>query len=644
MLINTNRRYMCGIAGVVDWRQPGDLHAVGRMLQRLAHRGPDHEAVTVRGAAILGHRRLAVIDLSPNADQPMVDAGGRIWIVFNGEIYNYRELRADLAARGARFRTRSDTEVILEAYKHWGKACLERLNGMFAFALWDEGEQRLLLARDRLGEKPLYYSVLPTGGIVFSSELKALRLYPGVGNDINPAALGHYLSLNYILHTECILKDVQKLPPGHYLVAEPARPVQVFSYWNLARCFHEKTALSRPRAAEELASLIDDAVRLRLMSDVPLGAFLSGGIDSATVVGAMRRVSPTADTQTFTIGFHDPGFDETSAACETARVLATRHHEQVVDVDLASQLADIVSAVDEPFADSSIVPTYYLAKFARSQVTVCLSGDGGDEIFAGYSTYAADRLRHLTSWIPAPATRALATLSDRLLPVRHSKVGAGYKLRQFLHGHALSVQRAHYSWRTIFQDDLKRAVLHPDVRASVMSADPFVVFERYFHDVADCHYLDQAMYVDIKTWLADDILVKVDQATMAHSLEVRPPLLDHRLVEYAATLPAGWKYRGLEQKHILRLSQRSRLPAGVLQRRKAGFNAPVSRWLSGGLFDMARDVTLGRGMKQWFDTGVIEGMWRSHAARRQDFGLPLFGLTCLGMWIELLNKERGQVR
>lgn len=631
---------MCGIAGAVNWRQLADTQAVGRMVRRLAHRGPDHEGIAVRGAAILGHRRLAIIDLSPDANQPMADVDERIWIVFNGEIYNYQELRADLIAGGARFRTRSDTEVILEAYKRWGDACLDRLNGMFAFGLWDEGRQRLLLARDRLGEKPLYYAELPGQGLVFASELKALRLYPGVGRDISPGALGHYLSLNYILHNECILLGAHKLPPGHFLIAERERPIQVRSYWDLARCFRDKRVVrSRAQAAEELSSLIDDAVRLRLVSDVPLGAFLSGGMDSSAIVGAMRRVRPNTDTLSFTIGFPEAGFDETPAARATAKALAAQHYERVVGVDLARDLPAIVQAVDEPFADTSIVPTYHLAEFARSRVTVCLSGDGGDEIFAGYPTYAADRLRHLTAWVPGPATHMLAQLADRVMPVRHAKLGFGYKLQQFLRGHALPAQRAHYFWRTILSDEMKRDVLAPDVRTAVMATDPFTTFNRYFHDVADCDYLDQAMYVDIKTWLADDILVKLDQATMAHALEARLPLLDYRLVEYAASLPVSWKYRGLEQKHIFRLSQRHRLPEAVLRRRKTGFNAPVSQWLSGSLLDMAREATRGPRMKAWFDVATIDRMWQDHLAKRRDFGLHLFGLTCLGLWFESFYSE-----
>jgi asparagine synthase (glutamine-hydrolysing) len=629
---------MCGIAGVVDWQRPADGDAVRRMVRRLAHRGPDHEAVQLIGTAVLGYRRLAIIDLSPDANQPMHDSDRRVAVIFNGEIYNYRELRAELQGRGARFRTRSDTEVLLEGYKCWGDEVLRRLNGMFAFALWDEKAQRLLLARDRLGEKPLYYAPLADHGLAFASELKALRLYPGVDTALNPAAISHYLSLNYILHSESILRGVHKLPPGHYLVAERGKSLHTRSYWDLARTYRDKPAApSRAEAAEKLTSLIDDAVRLRLISDVPLGAFLSGGIDSSAVVAAMRKAGPEA-VLTFSIGFHEAGFDETPFARETAGALATRHEERFVDVDLAADLPAIVSCVDEPFADSSIVPTYHLAKFARSRVTVCLSGDGGDEIFAGYPTYAADRLRHHTRLVPAPLTRTLSGLADRLTPARHSKVGFGYKLRQFLRGHSLGPRRSHYSWRTIFTDDEKRALLRADVREAVMAHDPYALFDRYFDEVRGCHYLDQAMYVDTKTWLPDDILVKVDQATMAHSLEARPPLLDHRVVEYAASLPVSWKHRGLRGKYLFRLSQRGRVPSSALGRRKAGFNAPVSQWLSGELLKLARDATLSNAMRQWFDVRRVEQLWQDHLMRRRDAGLALFGLTCLGLWFEAWKK------
>jgi asparagine synthase (glutamine-hydrolysing) len=290
--------------------------------------------------------------------------------------------------------------------------------------------------------------------------------------------------------------------------------------------------------------------------------------------------------------------------------------------------------MDEPFADTSMIPMYYLAEFARNHVTVCLSGDGSDEIFAGYSTYSADRLRRFTGWIPAVMTRSLARVADRVLPVRFSKVGVSDKLRRFLHGHALSADRAHYFWRIIFHEQAKHDVLHSDVRKEVMKHDPFDVFRASLYDVEGCHYLDRAMYVDIKTWLVDDILVKVDRATMAHSIEARTPFLDHRLVEFAASLPVSWKYRGLEQKHLLRYGYRNELPEAVLKQRKQGFNAPVSHWLNSAISEMGRQVTTGARMRDWFDANYINGLWDEHQSMQRDHGLQLFGLTCLGLWME----------
>jgi asparagine synthase (glutamine-hydrolysing) len=626
---------MCGIAGSLSWGAPPAADAVALMTRRLASRGPDAEGLITRGPIALGHRRLAVIDPTPEGLQPMADATGRIWIVFNGEIYNYRDLRARLMSEGASFLTATDTEVILEAYKRWGEDCLQRLNGMFAFALWDEPRQRLLLARDRLGEKPLYYWPHPETGVVFASGLKALRLYPGVDRGINAAALGQFLSLNYVLTNESMLSGVHKLPAAHFLVVERGRPLVATRYWDLARHFREKRSFrNEGEAAEELDALLLDSVRLRLVSDVPLGAFLSGGIDSSIIAAGMRRLCASGRIRTFTMGFGEASYDEMPGARATATHLGTEHTERLADQDIARSVPAVVRAVDEPFADTSIVPTYHLSGFARQHVTVCLSGDGSDEIFAGYATYAADRLRHLTSWLPGPMTRGLLQLFDRLLPVSFDKVSFDYRLRQFLRGHGLPADRAHVSWRLINDDGAKRRLLHPDWDRPALVADPFDSFRAHFDEVADCHYLDQAMYVDAKTWLVDDILVKVDQASMAHGLEVRPPFLDHRLVEFAAALPVEWKFQHWRQKHLLKASQRRHLPAAILDRRKQGFNAPVSHWLNGTLEEIGRSATRSPAMEAWFDLRAIDALWAAHRARKRDHGLPLFGLTCLGLWMD----------
>jgi asparagine synthase (glutamine-hydrolysing) len=624
---------MCGIAGVVDWQSAG-VDVVRAMTRALAHRGPNAEGVVDRRPAALGARRLAIIDLDESANQPMGDASGRYWITFNGEIYNFKELRADLEARGVRFRTKGDTEALLHAYITWGPDCLSRLNGMFAFAVWDALEQRLFLARDRLGEKPLYYARLPGDGIAFASELKALRLHPAVGRTLSPRALSQYLSFNYILSDACILEGVKKLAAGHHLTVERGRFGEPRSYWDLAQHYRNKRAFaSQEQAVEELNALIVDAVRLRLVSDVPLGAFLSGGIDSSTIVAAMSRLRTPADNITFSIGFNEKSYNEVEKAKSVASALSVRHHDRTVDGSSADVLQRIVFSADEPFADSSIIPTYFVSQFAAQHVTVCLTGDGGDELFGGYETYIADKLHRVGQHLPRAAISAVAAIADRVLPVSLDKVSLDYKARMFLSGLGMDADRAHLHWRTIFPAGEKAALVRPQHHASVLAADPAESAMGYAREVAGCHVLDRAMYVDIKTWLVDDILHKVDRASMAHSLEARPPFLDHRLVEFAAQLPVAWKVRGLRKKHLLKRSQEAYLPATTINERKQGFNAPVSHWIRGPLRELARQATLEGPVLDWLDLAKIESLWRDHDEGRRDNGLKLFGIACLGLWL-----------
>jgi len=604
------------------------------MTAALAHRGPDAEAVVSDSPIAFGHRRLAVIDLSSEANQPMADATGRSVIVYNGELYNFCDIRRELSAEGVRFRTSSDTEVILEAYKRWDVECLNRFNGMFAFALWDRTRERLLLARDRAGEKPLFYHALPEG-VIFASELAALQLHPAVPRRLNPAALGQYLALNYVLAPDSLVDGVRKLPPAHYMLVERGKPLRPAMYWDLAVYFRRKHQFrSEDDASAALTSHIDQAVGLRLVSDVPLGAFLSGGVDSSSIVASMCKLRPAGQNQTFSVGFVEDTFDELPWARKAAEAVGvTRHNDQVVKPDVTTALPDIARACDEPMADTSIIPTYYLARFAREHVTVCLSGDGGDEIMGGYETYLADRLLHATRRVPTSITRAAASVVDRALPVTFDKVSFDYKARQFLRGHGLSFPRAHYSWRTIFSDTERCALVRPELREQILTPDPFEAYARHFKDVEDCHYLDQAMYVDIKTWLADDILVKVDRMTMAHSLESRAPLLDHRLMEFAASLDPSLKIRGRTTKYLLKKSQQARLPRAIVHRRKQGFNAPVAHWFNGPLKDLGRAATSPGVLGEWFNPAAIDRLWEEHAAGRRDNGFKLFGLTCLGLWL-----------
>jgi len=625
---------MCGIVGVLSWKTPPDARLVAAMTETLVHRGPDAGGVKDLGPAILGHRRLSIIDLDRRANQPMQDPGTGNWIVFNGEIYNFMAIRRDLESEGFRFTTESDTEVILAAYARWGVGCLDRFNGMFAFALWDRRNEALFLARDRAGKKPLFFFRLKQGGLAFASELKALRLHPEAPTEIDPKAISDFLSFNYVPTDRCILKGIEKLPAAHYVVVTGDTPdFRPIEYWDLAERFHQKRAYrSEAEAAGELDALVTDAVRLRLVSDVPLGAFLSGGIDSSAVVGAMSRIGGAAQTRTFSIGFREDTFNELPEAAKVARFLGVSHQDQIVDVNMANALPDIVRAADEPFADTSVVPFYYLAQFARRHVTVCLSGDGGDELFAGYDTYVADRLHRWTSFAPSWMSRVIARLCDHLLPVSFDKVGVGEKVRRFLNGHAYDYPYAHAGWRGIHDRSEQRRLLRPEWHQD--RYDSLRQVERHFGRVDGCHYLDQAMYVDIKTFLADDILVKVDRATMAHSMEARTPLLDYRIMEFAAALPVDMKLKGFRKKHLFKLSQRTYLPRETVDRRKSGFNAPVSHWLAGDLAELARGAMHTAKMAEWFDLSEINRLWRDHREGRRDNGLKLFGLAMLGLWME----------
>ena len=624
---------MCGLAGILRWDRQPDSQTATRMARSLRHRGPDAEQVVVLPSIALAHRRLAVIDLNECANQPLSDVSRQFWIVYNGELYNFRELRTELQREGAVFATQADTEVILEAFKRWGPACLGRLTGMFAFALWDVRRETLFLARDRAGEKPLYYLPMPDG-VAFASEVQALRLHPDAPRTLNPHALGCYLSTNYVVGPDALSGGIKRLQPAHFTTVTRhgiADPVQ---YWDLAAAFHQKRTITDvTAAAEELRHHLDAAVGGQLVSDVPLGAFLSGGLDSSSVVASMCALRPPAQNTTFSIGFEEDTFDERPFARQVASRLGAEHHERVTAADMATALPQIVRAADEPMADTSIIPMYYLAQFAREKVTVCLSGDGSDEIFGGYETYLADQLYHAASRMPAPLWRVSRRLAQ-LAPVRFNKVDLTYKLRQFVAAAGLSPQHAHVSWRGIFDADERRELVHRDLHQSVLGADPLAQFDAHFAAVRDCHYLDQAMYVDFKTWLADDILVKVDRMTMAHGLESRAPFLDPRVVEFAASLPVSFKVRGTATKYLLKRSQEPRLPRAIIERGKRGFNAPVSRWFAGPLAELGREATSPRVLGEWFDAAVVGRLWDEHRSRQRDNGFKLFGLVCLGLWLE----------
>jgi asparagine synthase (glutamine-hydrolysing) len=631
---------MCGIAGWIAG--PGesiDRDVLVRMNGALAHRGPDASGVVIDGPVGFGHRRLSVIDLSVASNQPMWDSTGRYLLVFNGEIYNFREIRERLLALGHTFTSSGDSEVLLVGFRQWGPAVLSKLNGMFAFALWDRESRSVFLARDRLGKKPLFFSLLPGGGMAFASEPHALRAHPRTSRQIDDAALADYLRLNYVPGNRTLFRGVVGLPPGCYGEFDVAGGLRISEYWDLASKFHDKRHFRSEReAAEELRDLIDDAVRLRLVSDVPLGAFLSGGVDSSTILAAMLRHRDPSTVYTFSSGFLEDTFDESADAEQLARQFGAVHRTQTLDTRTVDLLPALVATAAEPLADSSALPVYFLSRFTRQHVTVALSGDGGDECFAGYETYVADKLHRYTSRVPRAVSGNLSALLDRVLPVDHSKVGWSEKLRRFSSALTLDARLAHTSWRDISGESGLATLMRPEWQREVGPRETRTLFgsyfEKHFERVKACDPLDQASYVDIKTWLVDDILVKADRMSMAHSLEVRCPLLDHRVVEFAAQLPPAFKLRGFSKKHCLRLSQRDRLPRSVLERPKRGFNAPVSQWILGPLRQICTDTLLSREMTSRFEAAEVERLLREHETKQRDNGLKLFGLLTIGLFLK----------
>ena len=631
---------MCGISGILSWSEIPDRKILERMNNSLTHRGPDAQGIHIEGALGLAHRRLSVIDLTKDANQPLADVTGQYWIAYNGEIYNYKAIRKELEVIGAHFKTKSDTEVLLEAYKQWGLECLDRFNGMFAFALWDGPRRRLILARDRLGKKPLFYYKLPRGGLIFASELKALLEDPRVPRKLNMRALSQYLSFGYVTGEETMLGEVKKLAPGHYLTVEEKQEITPKEYWDLKKFFLNKRKFSSSfEASQELLQLLQDAIKLRLVSDVSLGAFLSGGIDSSSIVAGMCHSQPSGTHQTFSMGFREESFSELEMAKRVARHLKVIHKDQIVLPNLVENLSEIAYFADEPFADTSIIPMYYLAEFSRKNVTVCLSGDGADETLGGYETYLADKICRYTGFLSIAQKNLIHGLVKNFLPTTFNKVGFDYKVRKFFEGHSPDLDRAHASWRVIFSEPEKKALLCPEVFSGWSQRDPQDNFLKLAREVKECHYLDRAMYMDIKTWLPDDILAKVDRASMAHGMEIRNPFLDYRLVEFAASLPVPLKIRGFNKKYLLKVSQKDFLPRRIRYQKKRGFNTPVSHWMLKTLKPFYEDIlsTQDDLFGEIILKNKIEELYNNHQKMDEDNGFKLFSLIMLSLWKRRFN-------
>ncbi|MBN2492759.1 MAG: asparagine synthase (glutamine-hydrolyzing) [Planctomycetes bacterium] len=623
---------MCGIAGYLDGGAPTPRGVLAAMTATLVHRGPDGEGTLEGDGVGLGHRRLSIVDLAGGA-QPMANEDGSVAVVFNGEIYNHLELRRELEARGHVFRTRADTEVLVHLYEERGERLVEALNGIFAFAIWDRKARRLLLARDHLGVKPLYYALCGER-LIFGSELKAVIAHPGVPRRLDPTALSDYLSFLYVPAPKSIYRDIWKLPPAHTLVvdraglAASARPVPR-RYWE-AR-FAPEPGAAEPAAREALRAVLTAAVRHQLMADVPLGAFLSGGVDSTAVLRFMRDAGVPAPQAT-TIGFGVPGFDERARARRVARHLGAEHHERVVTPDALAVVDRLAHHFDEPFADASAVPTWYLSAAARERVTVALSGDGGDETHAGYRRYWFEGLEHrLRRWIPGRPGRAALGLAARLYP-KADWLPRPLRARTLLQN--LAEPPAHAYYRSVTQMDERRkaGLLAPHLLKALAGYDPAEDFRAVYERVDAPDPISRAQAVDLVTYLPDDILTKVDRASMAHALEVRVPLLDPEAVAFAGRLPVGLKLRGRCRKYLLKEALRGRVPADVLDGRKQGFEVPLGRWFRRELRPLAESLADRAAIAAHFRTDAVRRLVREHQIGLADHSVALWTLLVFERW------------
>ncbi len=621
---------MCGICGIINRTdEPVARDVLLRMRDALAHRGPDDAGCHVDGGVGLAMRRLSIIDLS-SGHQPIFNEDGTIAIVFNGEIYNYRELRQDLVARGHRFQTQTDTEVIVHLYEDHGPQCVDRLNGMFGLAIWDSRNQRLLLARDRLGIKPLYTA--HTGDVfLFGSELKSLLQHPAVRPEMDPEAISEYLTYEYIPAPRTAFRGIAKLPPGTRVVWEDG-VARSESYWDVS--FLPDPALgNEPTCAEAIRSRFRESVRVRLRSDVPLGVLLSGGIDSSSVVATMHQLGVPIDT--FSIGFDDRDYNELDAAGEIAEAFGTNHHFLTLTAaDVKRLLPTLVGFLDEPLADASVIPTFLVSQLARQHVTVALSGDGGDETFGGYETYRAHKLARVYRRLPSAARETLRHAVS-LLPPSRSHMGFSFRARKFTSGARFRPAVANSLWWGAYSPEQKQQLAGERLRGlNGNGRDPFAAVTRIEEQFQGDDLLDRIFYCDLKLYLQDDLLVKVDRMSMANSLEVRVPFLDHNLVEFAATIPSRLKVNGWRLKYILRRAMEPLLPRSIVRRPKRGFDIPLDAWLRGPLREFTLDTLSEKRVREGgcVDPGFLRRILDEHMQGKRNHRQLLWPLVVLEFW------------
>jgi asparagine synthase (glutamine-hydrolysing) len=618
---------MCGITGIFDTRGRREIDRVvlERMNESQHHRGPDEVGLHVEPGLGLGHRRLSIIDLS-TGQQPLYNEDRSICIVYNGEVYNYQELIGELTKLGHRFRTRSDTEAIVHAWEAWGEECVDRLRGMFAFALWDRNSETLFLARDRLGVKPLHYAQLADGTLVFGSELKSLLAHGGLRRDIDPYAVEEYFGLGYVAEPRTIFKQARKLPPAHTLVIRRGEPLPApRQYWSLR--FSCSNPIGVREACEELDRRLAESVRLRMIAEVPLGAFLSGGVDSSAVVAAMAGLSE-APVNTCSMAFADPAFDESRYAETVAARYRTNHHVDRIESDDFDLIDTLARLYDEPYADSSAIPTYRVCQLARRHVTVALSGDGGDESFGGYRRYrmhlAEERFR---SAVPLAMRRAVFGALGRAYP-KLDWAPRMFRAKTTFEALSRTSVEAYFHSVSVLSDTLRRDLYSPRLRTELGGYQARDVLQRHARAADTDDPLALIQYLDLKTYLVGDINTKVDRASMAHSLEVREPLMDHPLVEWMATLPSDLKMRGGESKFLLKKAMEGRLPEEVLYRPKMGFAVPLARWFRGPLRERVRQALEGGELASsgLFNPSFLKRLADEHASGLRDRSAPIWSL------------------
>jgi asparagine synthase (glutamine-hydrolysing) len=613
---------LCGIAGFTHRNYLPDPSRIQAAVGSLLHRGPDQQGSFASDYVSLGATRLKIIDLT-SGDQPIVSANGDAVIVFNGEIYNHAELRPELERRGHRFRTQTDTETVLAAFQEWDLDCFSRIRGMFAVGLWSESRKRLVLARDRLGIKPLYFAMRGED-LYFGSELKAIFVHPEIDRNLNEAALDCYLALNYVPGPLTMVEDIEKVRPGHWLEWHDGK-VRSGSYWRVP--FGSQRHWILDSAKQELDWLLTQSVREHLLADVPLGLWLSGGVDSSTLLHYAATES-SSRLKTFSISFEGRSFDETAHIRKVAAQYATEHEEFDLhgDRDLPDAIEEFAYYFDEPNADGGALPVWYLSKLTGESVTVALSGEGADELLGGYLTYRADSLARAGRRLPGRLLQAALAVAG-LLPVSDEKISFEYALKRFLEGCRMPAERAHVYWNGTFSDDGKRSLM----QRTLPNALDVILGEL---GVAG-DSLDAYLWFDQKFYLPDDILAKVDRMSMAHSIEVRPPFLDHRIVEFAASLPEHLKIRGSRQKVLLRELMKGRLPASILRRGKVGFDFPAHDWMRGPLRGLLLDTTASAMSEygDFFRAGEIDALVERHLKRQVNVGYHLWGLLLLFLWM-----------